>query len=70
MNEIVTSLIDKILWVVFIFSVLGLIRFGYTFVINLMHTPPKPLSFTNRERVYLGIYVAVIITSIFTGIGL
>ena len=70
MNEIIIALLDKILWAGLVFSTLGVIRVVYLFVRALKHTPPEQLVLSKGEIIALGVYVAIIIMNIFTGIKL
>lgn len=70
MIEILTNLIDKILWAVFVFSLLGSLRELYYFLLNFFKNPPQQIKLQRREVIALGIYIAVIIMCIFTGIRL
>ena len=70
MLEILISLIDKILWVAFAFSILGITRIIYNFFVNFLKTPPQQFKLSHREFIAFGVYIAVIIMSIFTGIRL
>lgn len=68
MIELLISLLDKILWAGFAFSVLGVFRVIYMFVWHLRQTPPQQLKLNHKEVISLGVFIAVIIMSIFTGI--
>lgn len=70
MNEIVIAILDKILWAGLAFSILGVMRVVYLFVRALRHTPPEQLVLGKGEIIALGVYVAVIIMNIFTGVKL
>ena len=70
MIDILTNLIDKLLWVAFVFSILGLLRVIYNFLVNFFKNPPQQFKLSRHELIDLGIYVAIIIMSIFTGIRL
>jgi hypothetical protein len=70
MNEIVIALLDKILWAGLAFSTLGVIRILYLFVRALRRNPPEQLVLSKGEIIALGVYIAVIIMNIFTGIRL
>lgn len=65
---IIELLINKLLWIAFAFSVLGIGRMAYMFVRAISKTPPEQLVMTKREVMMIGIYLAIIIMSIFTGI--
>jgi hypothetical protein len=68
--DILVSFIDKLLWLAFVFSVLGAGRVLYYFILNLLKNPPPQFLMTRNELTALGAYIAVIIMSIFTGIRL
>ena len=70
MNEIIIALLDKILWAGLAFSTLGVIRILYLFVRALRRNPPEQLVLSKGEIIALGVYIAVIIMNIFTGIRL
>jgi hypothetical protein len=70
MIELLVALVNKILWAGFVFSILGLVRVIYLFVVNLRKAEPQQLVLSRRELIALGVYVAVIIMCIFTGIKL
>jgi hypothetical protein len=67
---LIIALLNKILWAGFAFSVLGIARVIYLFVRALRRNPPEQLVLSKGEIIALGVYVAVIIMSIFTGIKL
>ena len=70
MNKIVIALLDKILWAGLAFSALGIIRIVYLFVRAIRRNPPEQLVLSKGEIIALGVYIAVIIMNIFTGIRL
>ena len=70
MIDLLIALINKFLWVGFVFSILGLIRVGYLFWHNMRQPNTPQLVLSKKDVIAIGIYVAVIIMSIFTGIKL
>jgi hypothetical protein len=70
MTEILVSLIDKLLWVAFAFSLLGTLRIAFMFLRQLLRKNPQQLVLKKNELIALGAYLAVIIMCIFTGIRL
>lgn len=67
---LIIALLNKILWVGFAFSVLGIMRVIYLFIRAIRRNPPEQLVLSKGEIIALGVYIAVIIMSIFTGIRL
>jgi len=70
MIELLTTVLDKMFWGLFVFSILGVIRFLYLFVGSLTKTPPEQLILTRFQLITLGGYLAFIIMCIITGIKL
>lgn len=70
MTEILVNLIDKLLWVAFVFSALGALRVSFMFFRQLLRKNPQQIILKKNELIALGIYIAVIIMCIFTGIRL
>lgn len=65
-----TALVDKFLWAGFVFSILGVLRVVYLFYAAFNSKPPQQLVLDKKEIIAVGIYISVIIMSIFTGIRL
>lgn len=70
MIDLLIALIDKFLWVGFVFSILGLLRVVYLFWNNLRKPEPQQLVLPKKEIIAIGLYIAVIIMCVFTGIKL
>jgi preprotein translocase subunit Sec61beta len=68
--EILTSLIDKALFVAFFMSCLIIIRQLFLFVRHLNKPEPQSFEINPKNLTYLAISVAIILTTIFKGIGL
>lgn len=68
--EILTALIDKALFVVFFMSCLIIIRQLFLFIRHLNKPEPQSFEIDPKTLTYLAVSVAVILTTIFKGIGL
>lgn len=70
MIELLISIINKLLWMGLAFSVIDVLRVVYLFIHNFRKNPPQPFVLSLRERLTLGVCIAFIIMTIFTGITL
>jgi hypothetical protein len=61
-------LLNKVLLITFILSVFNCLKHVWGLVIGLMDDIPSKYSISSGERFLLGLSIAYIITSIFTGI--
>lgn len=66
----VLLLINKILYVIFFLSCLVLIRHGFLFYRNYSNDEPKKYTVSVRQLLYISLSVAIILMSVFKGIGL
>jgi hypothetical protein len=67
---ILQLLINKILYILFFISFLIIFRQGYLFIRNLIDEEPKKIILTNKEMVYICVSLAILLASIFKGIGI
>lgn len=66
--DIVLALVNKSLNIIFILSILLIIRHIFLLYRNIVDIEPKKYTLTKKELLYLGISIAYIITSIINGI--
>lgn len=66
----VLLLINKILYVIFFLSWLIIVRHGFMFYRNYSSEEPKKYTVSAKQLLYIGLSVAVILMSMFKGIGL
>jgi len=68
---LIASLLDKILVLIFFMSILNLVRHIWNiFMVLRNEDVPNKYELSKRELIFLGISVAYILTTIFTGIKL
>ena len=65
-----TLFISKLLYILFFASLIIVFRYGYLFFTNLFSEEPKKFVLSNTQMIYVCISLAVILASIFKGIGL
>lgn len=70
MIELLISIINKLLWMGLAFSAIDVLRVVYLFIRNFRRNPPQPFVLSRRELITLGVCIAFIIMTIFTGITL
>ena len=68
--DLLTTLVDKSLFVVFFMACLIVLRQVFLFSRHLRNPEPQKYTITPTALVYLGVSVAVILTAIIKGIGL
>jgi hypothetical protein len=68
--ELLTTLVDKSLFVVFFMSCLIVLRQIFLFSRHLRNPEPQKYTISTTNLIYLGLSIAVIITAIIKGIGL
>lgn len=49
---------------IFVFSILGILKYTVNFLVATFSTPPKKIEFTEREIITLGFFISYIITYI------
>lgn len=65
----ITSLINKVLFILFFLSFLNVIRHGWKIFMQLRDTDlPNKYELTKSELIFLGLSVAYLLTTIFTTI--
>jgi hypothetical protein len=65
----ITSLINKVLFILFFLSLLNVIRHGWKIFMQLRDTDlPNKYELTKSELIFLGLSVAYLLTTIFTTI--
>jgi hypothetical protein len=65
------SLLNKILFTFFFFCVINVIRHGWRIVLRLIDSDiPNKYELNKQELIFLGISIAYLATTIFTGIKL
>jgi hypothetical protein len=65
----ITSLINKVLFILFFLSLLNVIRHGWKIFMQLRDTDlPNKYELTKSELIFLGLSVAYLFTTIFTTI--
>jgi hypothetical protein len=63
-KKLIMNNLNTIFLFFFIFSVLTVVRTAFRFIRALSQTPPKPLEFSGRELIFLGIAVSYCLTYI------
>jgi hypothetical protein len=56
--------IENILLFIFVFTILTTLRAAFRILGSLLQKEPKPLQFSNRELIFLGLSISYIITFI------
>lgn len=67
---LLTLLINKLLFVVFIISCLVIVRHIYAFTTNFISNEPKKYLLSPNQLMYLAIAVGIVITDIIKGIAI
>jgi hypothetical protein len=67
---ILKELIDKLLFVGFFMAVLVIIRNAFLFGRHLTNPEPQRYTISSKSLLYLGISVALVLSTLFKGIGL
>jgi len=57
--------VENILLFIFVFTILTSLRAAFRILGSLLQKEPKPLQFSNRELIFLGLSISYIITFIF-----
>lgn len=65
---LLTLLINKALFILFIISCLIVLRHIYAFTVNFLSNEPKKYALTSTELMYLAIALGIVITDIIKGI--
>jgi len=68
--EVLTTILDKSLFVMFFMSCLVILRQIFLFIRHLNNPEPQIYSISQKALIYLGVAVAIILTSVIKGIGL
>ena len=68
--EVLTTILDKSLFVMFFMSCLVILRQIFLFIRHLNNPEPQKYTISQKALIYLGVSVALILTSIIKGIGL
>ena len=68
--DILTTLLDKSLFVIFFMACLIILRQTFLFIRHLRNPEPQKYTISISALIYLGLSVAVILTAIIKGIGL
>jgi hypothetical protein len=68
--DILTTLVDKSLFVIFFMSCLIILRQTFLFIRHLRNPEPQKYTINMTALIYLGLSVAVILTAVIKGIGL
>jgi hypothetical protein len=67
---LLTLLVNKLLFVVFVISSLIILRHMYAFTVNFLSNEPKKYTLTPTQLLYLTIALGIVITDIIKGISL
>ena len=68
--DILTTLLDKSLFVVFFMACLIVLRQVFLFTKHLSNPEPQKYTINTKALIYFGLSIAVILTAIIKGIGL
>jgi hypothetical protein len=68
--DILTTLLDKSLFVIFFMACLVILRQTFLFIRHLRNPEPQKYTISANALIYLGLSVAFILTALIKGIGL
>lgn len=68
--DILLSLINKILFLIFILSCFNVLREAFLFIKHLYKIEPERYLINNRRLLFLGLTLSYILTTLFKGISL
>ena len=68
--DLVISLLNMILLIIFILCILNTIRHLYNFITNLLSVSPEKFELNQKQLFWLGVSISTIITQLIRGITL
>ncbi len=70
LSDILLTILDRLMYMVFILSCLFILRQSYLFIKHLSKPEPIPFKIDRLSLLYLGISISITLSAIFKGIGL
>ena len=58
------EILIRIYTLIFLFSILGFLKYFISFLVAVFSNPPKKIEFTDKELVLIGFFISYIITYI------